>query len=113
MLEAHRDFERFRGGSEQEWLAWLKRILARNAADFVRRYCGTAKRRVGREVAFRHPADSTGAGGVPEPAADTATPSQEFLRIDAQLRASAALAELPPDYQEVIRAAELAAAVVP
>ena len=45
MLEAYRDFERFEGRTEQEWLAWLKRILAHNAADFVRRYRGTAKRR--------------------------------------------------------------------
>ncbi len=102
MLEAYRDFERFEGGTEQEWLAWLKRILAHNAADFVRRYRGTAKRRAGREVAFRHPADSTTAGGAPEPAAPCATPSQEFLQIDAELRMTAALAELPPDYQEVI-----------
>ncbi len=102
MLEAYRDFERFQGGSEQEWLAWLKRILAHNAADFVRRYRGTAKRRAGREVAFRHPADSTRVGGAPEPAAPCATPSQEFLQIDAELRMTAALAELPPDYQEVI-----------
>ena len=92
----------FAAARSRSGLAWLKRILARNAADFVRRYCGTAKRRVGREVAFRHPADSSGVGGVAEPAAPTATPSQEFLRIDAQLRAGAALAELPPDYQEVI-----------
>ena len=68
MLEAHRDFDRFQGHSEQEWLAWLKRILAHNAADFVRRYRGTAKRQANREVAFRHPADSSMAGGVPEPA---------------------------------------------
>ena len=101
MLEAYRDFERFQGGSEQEWLAWLKRILAHNAADFVRRYRGTAKRRAGREVAFairptaRWPQ-------APEPAAPCATPSQEFLQIDAELRMTAALAELPPDYQEVI-----------
>ncbi len=102
MLEAYRDFARFEGRTEQEWLAWLKRILAHNAADFVRRYRGTAKRRAGREVAFRHPADSTMAGGVPEPAAPCATPSQEFLQIDAELRMTAALAELPADYQEVI-----------
>ena len=91
-----------RGGPEQEWLAWLKRILAHNAADFVRRYRGTAKRRAGREVAFRQPGDSSMAGGAPEPAAPCATPSQEFLQIDAELRMTAALAELPPDYQEVI-----------
>jgi RNA polymerase sigma-70 factor (ECF subfamily) len=102
MLEAYRDFARFQGRTEQEWLAWLKRILAHNAADFVRRYRGTAKRRAGREVAFRNPADSSMAGGAPEPAAPCVTPSQEFLRIDAELRVTAALADLPADYQEVI-----------
>ena len=42
------------------------------------------------------------AGGAPEPAAPCPTPSQEFLQIDAELRMTAALAELPADYQEVI-----------
>jgi len=101
MLEAHRDFDRFAGKSEKEWLGWLKRILSHNAADFVRRYRGTAKRQARREVRFRDPADSL-SPGAPEPAAPVATPSQEFLRLDNELRVSVALAELPPDYQEVI-----------
>jgi RNA polymerase sigma-70 factor (ECF subfamily) len=102
LLEAFRDFQRFGGNSEQEWLAWLKRILAHNAADFIRRYRGTAKRQARREVPIRRPQDSTLAPGAAEPAAPCATPSQEFLRIDDGLRVTAALAELPPDYQEVI-----------
>jgi RNA polymerase sigma-70 factor (ECF subfamily) len=102
LLEAFRDFQRFGGNSEQEWLAWLKRILAHNAADFIRRYRGTAKRQARREVPIRGPRDSTLAPGVSEPAAPCQTPSQEFLRIDDELRVTAALAELPPDYQEVI-----------
>ena len=101
MLEACRDFERFEGGTEQEWLAWLRKILNHNAADFVRRYRGTAKRAVGREVPFRDPADSR-SPGAPEPAAQQPTPSQEFLQLDTELRVTAALGELPPDYQEVI-----------
>jgi RNA polymerase sigma-70 factor, ECF subfamily len=101
MLEAYRDFDRFQGGTEQEWLAWLKRILAHNAADFVRRYHGTAKREAGREVSFRDPNDSL-SPGAPEPAAQQATPSREFFEIETELRVTAALAELPPDYQEVI-----------
>lgn len=101
MLEAHRDFERFRGHSEQEWLAWLRKILNHNAADFVRRYRLTAKRAAGREVPFRDPDDSL-SRGAPEPAAEQPTPSQEFLRLDTELRVTAALAELPPDYQEVV-----------
>ncbi|MEN6450024.1 MAG: sigma-70 family RNA polymerase sigma factor [Thermoguttaceae bacterium] len=101
MLEACRDFERFQGRSEQEWLAWLRKILSHNAADFVRRYRGTAKRAAGREVPFRDPDDSL-ARGAPEPAADTPTPSQEFLQLDTELRVTAAMTTLPPDYQEVI-----------
>jgi RNA polymerase sigma-70 factor (ECF subfamily) len=101
MLEAYRDFERFEGCTEKEWLAWLRKILAHNAADFVRRYRSTAKRAAGREVSFRDPDDSH-APGVPEPVARQATPSQEFLQLDMELRVTAALSQLSPDHQEVI-----------
>ncbi|MCE5268001.1 MAG: sigma-70 family RNA polymerase sigma factor [Planctomycetaceae bacterium] len=101
MLEACRDFERFQGHSEQEWLAWLRKILNHNAADFVRHYRGTAKRAARREVPFRDPDDSV-ARGAPEPAADMPTPSQEFLQLDTELRVTAAMNTLPHDYQEVI-----------
>jgi RNA polymerase sigma-70 factor, ECF subfamily len=102
LLEAHRDFERFRGGSQQEWLAWLRRILARNAADFVRHYRGAAKRQARREVRFAAASESGFQHGAPEPAAPDGSPSQEFLRFENELRVAAALASLPPDYQEVV-----------
>ncbi|MBN1908917.1 MAG: sigma-70 family RNA polymerase sigma factor [Pirellulales bacterium] len=102
MMEAHRDFERFSGGSEKEWLGWLRKILAHNVADYVRHYRGTAKRQARREVPLRQPGDTVAFRGAPEPAADDATPSQELMRLDEELRVATALAELPPDYQEVI-----------
>ncbi|NUQ62245.1 MAG: sigma-70 family RNA polymerase sigma factor [Pirellulales bacterium] len=103
MLEAYRDFARFQGESEQEWMAWLRKILSHNVADYVRQYRGTAKRQIGREVRFRDPGESAAdARGAPEPIAPGATPSQEFLQIDDELRVAAALGQLPPDYQEVI-----------
>jgi RNA polymerase sigma-70 factor, ECF subfamily len=102
LLEAHRDFQRFRGGSQQEWLAWLRRILARNAADFVRHYRGVAKRQARREVRFAADSESGPHRGAPEPAAAEGTPSQEFLRFENELRVAAALGSLPPDYQEVV-----------
>lgn len=102
MLEAHRDFERFEGATEKEWVAWLKRILAHNVADFIRQYRGTAKRQQRREVRFRDPAATQSAFGVPEPAAPGDTPSQEFIKLDDEFRVAAALATLSPDYQEVI-----------
>lgn len=102
LLEAHRDFDRFQGQSEQEWLAWLRKILAHNVADFVRQFRGTEKRQVEREVRIGTAAESGFGGGVPEPAADTPTPSQELMRLDRELCVAAALAQLAPDYQEVI-----------
>jgi RNA polymerase sigma-70 factor (ECF subfamily) len=101
MLEAHRDFGDFDGSSEKEWLAWLRKILSHNAADFVRRYRGTAKRGATREVRFADPADSR-LRGAPEPTAPGDTPSQELARLDDELRVAVALTGLPPDYQEVV-----------
>jgi len=102
MLEACRDFERFQGDSEPQLLAWLRKILLHNVADFVRHYRGTAKRQVRREVPFRSQGENGSRLGAPEPAAPDATPSQEVLRRDDELRLVAALEKLPPDYQEVI-----------
>src|SRR5947209_10737604 len=90
LLEAHRGFGRFQGGTEAEWLAWLRRILDHNAADFVRRYRGTGKRQVGREVPFAG-ADSS-AAGCPEPAADQESPSSAAARHEGELALTAALA---------------------
>ncbi len=101
MLEAHRDFARFQGGTGQEWLAWLRRILSHNAADLVRRYRGTAKRQAGREVAIASPGDSEPMG-VGEPADPGASPSECAVLADETLRLAEALTALPPDYQTVI-----------
>ena len=49
LLEAHRDWEQFRGKSEGERYGWLKQILARNLANLVRDYTRN-KRDVNREA---------------------------------------------------------------
>lgn len=103
MLEAHRDFERFSGDSEKEWLGWLRRILSHNVADFVRHYRGTAKRQQRREVPIRRAgSEIIGQAGVQEPAGRGGTPSQELIRLDDELCVAAAIAEMPKDYREVI-----------
>jgi RNA polymerase sigma-70 factor, ECF subfamily len=102
LLEAHRDFARFEGKTEAEWLAWLRRILSHNAGDFIRRFRGSAKRQVNREVGIQRPGDDSQAGGAPEPQAQVDSPSQALIRQEAELRVADALAELPADYQEVI-----------
>ena len=59
-------------------------------------------REAGHGAKFRSATPPTAARRRAEPAAPQATPSQEFLQLDTELRVTAALAELPPDYQEVI-----------
>src|SRR5260370_20661260 len=51
-LEAKRDFVQFQGASEAELLAWLRRVLLNNVANFTRRYRTTGKRSIEREVAL-------------------------------------------------------------
>jgi RNA polymerase sigma-70 factor (ECF subfamily) len=101
-LDAYRAFAQFRGASEAEWLAWLRQILTHNAADFVRHYQGTEKRRAGKEVRLA-PADSSASVPGLEPTAPDETPSQILLRKERELQLADALAQLPPDYAEVIR----------
>ena len=43
-LEAHRDFQQFRGQTEAELLGWLRRVLATSLADQVRHHRGTLRR---------------------------------------------------------------------
>src|SRR6516164_8048548 len=49
-LEAQRDFAGFHGDTKAELLAWLRRLLLNNLANFARDYRETAKRHIGREV---------------------------------------------------------------
>jgi RNA polymerase sigma-70 factor (ECF subfamily) len=100
LLEAHRGFTKFQGATEAEWLAWLRRILEHNAADFVRRYRSTGKRQVGREVPLAR--DGSSAAGCPEPAAAGETPSAAAVRNEDELYLAAALGQLSADHREVI-----------
>ncbi len=100
MLEAHRGLVNFRGTTEGEWLAWLKRIVSHNAADFVRRYHGVEKRRAAREVSLGASDDSQRPG--PQLSDGGPTPSQVIMQKELQLQVADAVSRLPEDYQEVV-----------
>jgi RNA polymerase sigma-70 factor (ECF subfamily) len=102
LFEAHRDFDRFQGATGGELLAWLRRILTHNALDLVRQYHGTAKRQARREIGLRGAGDDSAFIGAAEPASPGPSPSEEVIRRDDQLRVAAALAQLAPDYRDVI-----------
>src|SRR5262245_23173840 len=102
MLEAHRDFARFQGGSTAEWLAWLRGILSNNTADLVRKYRGTEKRQTRREVPLKAQSDESAVRGVAELADSIETPSVQLMRQERELQLADAIVQLPPDYQQVI-----------
>src|SRR5262249_23106077 len=101
-LEAHRDFHQFRGQSDAELAAWLRRILASNLANIVRRYKRTHSRdvRLERRLAFELDASSRMLnGGL---AAHESTPSEQAIHREQAVRLADALERLPDDYREVI-----------
>jgi RNA polymerase sigma-70 factor (ECF subfamily) len=102
MLEAHRDFARFQGGTPAEWLAWLRGILSNNTADLVRKYRGTEKRQTRRELPLNAQTDESAIRGVAELADSVETPSVQLMRQERELQLADAIVQLAPDYQEVI-----------
>lgn len=99
LLEAHRDFGAFAGRTEGEWLAWLRQILLRNAADYVRRF-RTAKRGATElplaEEVRGAPCSGLFLDGGP-------SPSEQAVCHEEALRLAQAITSLPDDYQEVIQ----------
>jgi RNA polymerase sigma-70 factor (ECF subfamily) len=101
-LEAHRQIRQFRGHTEAELLAWLRRILAGQIALTLRRYLGTKGRdvKLERELAGQldHSSQAMDGGFV----ATHSTPSQHASRREQAVLLAEALAKLPEDYREVI-----------
>jgi RNA polymerase sigma-70 factor (ECF subfamily) len=102
LLDMHRGMAEFRGETEAEWLAWLRKILNHNATDYVRRYGGTKKRQTRREVPMERFAPGDSSPHRLEPRDPGESPSQVVLRRERELEVAQALALLPADYQEVI-----------
>jgi RNA polymerase sigma-70 factor (ECF subfamily) len=96
-LEAQQAFGRFHGDSQAELLAWLRRLLLNNVANFRRHWQTTEKRRASREVSI------DGSAVTPQVTADAPTPSRELMADERAAAVRAALARLPDDYQMVLR----------
>ena len=84
MLEAHRAFPQFDGGTEGEWLAWLRKILSHNTQDFIRRM-RTEKRGGAKEIPLN--AGGDGESFFYDPPADeerVGDAAQPFPRISVR-----------------------------
>jgi RNA polymerase sigma-70 factor, ECF subfamily len=101
-LEAHRQIGNFRGVSEGEMLAWLRRILAGQIALTIRRYLGTQGRDVKLERELVTQLDESSMAMNREPAAACSTPSQHASRREQAVLLAEALSRLPEDYRQVI-----------
>jgi RNA polymerase sigma-70 factor (ECF subfamily) len=99
-LEAQRDFAQFQGESEADLLAWLRRLLLNNLANFTRSFRGTSKRSVEREAPLLSPGSSPGPGLT---LADKgASPSECALAREQADEVGRLLARLPDDYRQVL-----------
>jgi len=100
LLEAYRDFESFQGDTEKKLLAWLRKLLLHNLADFRRRYREEGKR----DVALESPLTSTGSSADPllPVGASDSSPSALAIKREQIEALYGALDRLPDDYQQVI-----------
>jgi RNA polymerase sigma-70 factor (ECF subfamily) len=101
-LEAHRHFPTFRGTTEPEFVAWLRRILAGVLANMVRRYFGTKARdpRLEQDLQVNLDQSSCVLGG--KLISPGSSPSESAARREQAVLFADALDRLPDDYREVI-----------
>jgi len=101
-LEATRQMHNFRGNSEGELLAWLRRILAGQMALTLRRYLGTRGRDVKLERELAVQLDQSSVMLDRGLVASYSTPSQHAAKREQSVLLAEALGRLPEDYREVI-----------
>jgi RNA polymerase sigma-70 factor, ECF subfamily len=101
-LEAHRSFDSFRGVGEREFAAWLRTILARRIAHLVRRYFRNQGRDVRRELVLDLALEQSSRAIEMGFDAVQLTPSQGAVQREQGILLANALAQLPPDYREVV-----------
>jgi RNA polymerase sigma-70 factor (ECF subfamily) len=104
-LEALRDFGQFRGNTETEVLAWLRRILVHNLAHVVERAVRAQKRNVRREVSLEGHLKTLEQSAAKVEAAllcQGSSPSALAQRREAAALLADQLAQLPAPYREVL-----------
>jgi RNA polymerase sigma-70 factor (ECF subfamily) len=101
-LLAHREFAGFRGQTEPELTAWLRRILATNLSMLVRHYLGTKARNPALEQRLADEIDQSSWAIARDLAAPISSPSHQASRREQAVLLANALDKLPADYREAI-----------
>jgi RNA polymerase sigma-70 factor, ECF subfamily len=102
LLEAWRGRDQFRGTSEGERMAWLRKILANQLARLARHYGAVQKRDAAREISLDQSLAASSLRLDNLLAADTSSPSAQAMRRERQVLLADVLERLPADYREVI-----------
>lgn len=100
LLEAYRGLDTFHGATRGELVAWLHGILTHRVLTARRRYRGTSKRDIDCERPL-HRAD--GAPPLMIASSNLSSPSKHAVSNEEQIRLEAALLELSPRQEQVIR----------
>lgn len=102
MIEALKAAGQFRGTTENEFAAWLRQILAHALAHEIRRYAGTAKRNLAREVPLEQELTQASQQLGDLLAATGTSPSQQVVHREQSVWLADVLERLPEDLREVI-----------
>ena len=101
LLEACQQAHRFRAEHPAQEMAWLRRILANNLADELRKLAA-GKRDVSRERSLEAALAESSARLEAWLAADQSSPSQQAERNEQAFRLATALAKLPEAQREAL-----------
>lgn len=106
LLEAHRDFGKFSGGSIEEFTGWIRRILFNNLATAIEKHILAGKRDVRKQRSLDQKIGSEDHSRIQLAnflKQDVTSPSAPMQREESLDQLTRAIDRLPPDYQRVIR----------
>ena len=102
MVEAIRALPQFRGESDAELLAWLRQVLAHVLGHEIRRYKGTRRRDIGRELSLDQSLEQSATRLGNLLVAPESSPSAKAARNEREVMVAEVLSRLPEDYRDVI-----------
>jgi RNA polymerase sigma-70 factor (ECF subfamily) len=98
LIKAHQAMEQFRGTTDAELAAWLRRILANTMTDVVRKY----QNEIRRERSLLQTLDESSAKLEAWLHAEQDSPSDHAVRNEQVLQLAAGLGELPDDQRRAV-----------